>query len=574
MLRAISSRFSSVLRPLSVLILVPLWMFRGIVYALRWLRYIYRTRIHPVRLLGRVVPVAVVSAVAYLIGKQILSQEPAKVVVLVICSMFAGLVVSRLYVALGLYMVLLATIFYPSAVPKPITFGGSGLGVAEILLMLILFTAYVKTYGERRHVTSPMKPGFFLLLLAILLAVAVSYREYQANPRGFYSFVDVYNYGRGLFPYALFFGILYGIRGKSELRLFFNIVLGIACTVAFLTLVQYGMGRSHSIIYGYEGDSSNLVKGLSREQEDITRIMPPGMALINLMFLTALYLAASCRKKAGLVYGALAALLAAGLALSFARNNWMGAAFGVFSAMALSPRQVKWRLAMILLVVVASGIAFTIAVSTVSPGKGGDLSAALLERVTSIFEGGELLKDPNRQEENRQAWIIVKQHPIFGVGMGGTIKQVMVKGYNQEFIPVSSAIIHNSWLDLWAHYGLCGLAAFAWLSFVFLYRAFRLWRRADEVWIRCMGLTFALYYIAWLWRCNVGMFLLSQQWEIATAAFAWGMVEIASILAIPKPESVRLREIAESGVLERSEAAAQRLQPAPVSGSDLSPRGA
>jgi O-antigen ligase len=560
MLRVIS-RFGVILRPLGVLATIPLSVARGIVFVWGCLRYLYHAHIHPRRLLGRVLPLALVSVVAYEIGEQILNEEPAKVIMLTIGAMFVGLVISRLYIALVLYMVLLATVIYPSAVPKPITFGGGGLGLAEILLMLILFTAYVKTYGERRHVASPMKPALVFLLFTIFLSLGVSYREYQSDPRGFYDFVAVYNAGRVLFPYALFFGILYGIRDKRELRLFFNIILGLACIVAFLMIVQYGMGKSHSIIYG-DAEQGRLVVGLSDEQ-DVTRSIPPGLSMIGYMFLTTLYMSASFRGKKSSVYGALAAVLAAGLVLSFTRNLWIGTGAGVIGIVAVSAGQVRARLAIILVIVVASGIALSLAVSTVSPGKGHDLSKALLSRFQSI-SGGKVLKDENRLEENRQAWKIVQEHPIFGTGMGSTLKRVYIHNYGGPgFSTASSNIIHNSWLNIWVHYGICGLISFAWLTVVFLSRALRLWKKADEAWIRCMGLAFGVGYLVCLSRASVSMMLLAQQWDIATLSFSWGMVEIASALAIPVPESVCRLRLSESGILERKEASSQQSRHAP-----------
>ncbi|MDO8587950.1 MAG: O-antigen ligase family protein [Armatimonadota bacterium] len=547
MIRALLLKLKRLLSRLAVLGVIPLWILRALVFIYRWLRFAYHAHVHPRRILGRLIPAALVCGVSYYVAGQIISEQPMRAIALSVSLLIIGVLVSRLYVALALFVVLAATFIWPSAIPKPITFGGAGLHFGEVLLIFILFTAYLKAYSEKRQMPSPLTPAVVFLFFTVLLSLAVSYRQYLANPRGFYDFKTVYNAARPLFPYAFFFGILFGIRNKRELRLFFNIALGLGCFVAFLVVVQYVVGRSTQLFFGMP---ENLIMGaIKGEQEDVSRIQPPGVPLNVLMFLTAFFLAVSHSGKQAKVYWLLTAVLTGGLALSFARNAWITAAFSFCLMLIIVPKQAKGRLAMGMIFGTVAGGLFLGTLMVLAPSRGAGLQKALSNRVQSIFAVRETYNDPsikNRRTENREALTIALQNPIFGTGVGSPIRHEYLTRVRGGAVPFSTDMIHNSYLDIWVHYGAFGLFAFAWLSAVFLYRALRLYRRADELWVRCFALTFAINYVGWLMRSFVVMMMVRQQAEITVTAFAWGMVEVASLLYIPKSQSEQRRELSQA----------------------------
>lgn len=551
MLRAIFRRLLFIAGLSKAPALVFIWIHRGIVYVFRWFLYVYSAHIHPLRLSGRILPSVLVASLAYLIGNQILSEEPSKVIVMVAALLFVGLVVSRVYIALCLYLMLLSTIFFPSAIPKPITFGGAGLGLTEILLMVILFTAYFKAYGERRHVSSPMTPPYLLLLFSVLLALAVSYREYLSNPRGFYDFTSAYNAGRELSPYGFFFGILYGVRGKKELRLVFNIVLGLAVFVAVVSIAQYIVGPSHQLTFGSPDDQfQQISRDMSDETPGVSRVQTPGGSLVCLFLLTTIYLTAASKGRKAYWYGFLAMLLLGSQAISFGRNAYIATVFGLVGMFLLSPKAMRLRLFVVSLTGIFLFLAFLQVAATISP-RGESLRTALADRVMKIITVEKTYNESslmNRRQENRIALKLALEHPVFGVGIGAPIRHRFAH-FGRQLYPVSQNVIHNSYLDTWLHYGICGLIAIAWLSWIFLWRAFRLWKHADEPWIRYMAMTFALNYILWLFRSFVIMSIVHSGPELVLAAFQWGMVEVASNLAIAKTASQERADIVAAGML-------------------------
>jgi len=228
---------------------------------------------------------------------------------------------------------------------------------------------------------------------------------------------------------------------------------------------------------------------------------------------------------------------------SFARNAWISTIVATALLLVVTPLRSKGRLAAIIVGAAVGAILFSFAVAAVTPRRSVALKNALAERFLSIVQTRRTSSEPsveNRRYENRAALRLALRQPVFGLGLRTTIKQTyewVPTARGMRMVPLSTYMIHNSYLDMWVHYGLLGVLSFAAISITFLYRAFSLWRRAEEYWVKSIGLGFALGYVTLLIRSVVVMTLLHQLWEITVAAYMWGMVEAGFLLAVKPKES-------------------------------------
>ncbi|MDO8682221.1 MAG: O-antigen ligase family protein [Armatimonadota bacterium] len=516
----------------------PLVLLSWIVYLLRWIRFVYRARIRPLarKARARLIPAALVSILSYMLAQQIIAGDVGKAAMLLVAISLMSVLINRSHLAVMAVLALQSTIFYESALPRPISFGGSGLGTGETLLILVLFAAVVRAYSEKRHVPSALTIPIIFLFIAVLLALIISYREYQANPRGFYDFKAAYGGIREMLGYLFFFGLLYGIRDKRELRLVVNVAIGLAAMVSMVVILQYIMGNSVKLFLGTP-ESSHFTATVGGEDKGISRLQPPGLPLMLLMLLTTLYMAAAHRGKSGRMYGALAALMASGVVLSFARNAWISTMVALLLLLVMCPLVYKGRLIGLMAGAILGGLVLSLGIAAISPGHSAGLRKAIVRRFETIITVRKTYDEPgvkNRRDENERALRTALKHPVWGVGLGNPSAYMYFKKQSGGYIVRPEIGIHNSYLDMWTQYGIFGLIAFAWISVAFLYRCLRLWRKADELWIRCIGLGFALNYVGLLMRSSVVMMLIRQDYEITVAAFMWGIVEAASALATPR----------------------------------------
>lgn len=482
-----------------------------------------------------------VVAASHMLANQILTGAPVQAVLVIVSFILAAIMVARLDVAVLVMMVTSATVIYPTALPSPITIGGGGFGSGELLLIFMVFVGFVKAYKNRRHVSSPLTPAVLCLFLAVLLALVVGYRVYLANPRGFYLFEHAYNAARGMFRYLGFFAILYGIKDKKEYRFVFNATLFLACVVSAVVVAQYFLGRHVQLFLGSPEGFIGRVEG--EQDVSVTRLSPPGVPLMLLMLTTCLYLASAYKGKVAVRYGVLTAILAAGVILTFSRTSWISIGLAVLLILVLSPMDVKGRALATMGYMAAAAVVASIALAIAVPGRAEPLQRALVNRVESVLHSRKTYDTTGayRRNESRRVLKLALQHPIFGIGLGETLdydflRQPGPNGRLQEF-QVPKRTIHNSYINIWAQYGVLGLIAFGWISVVFIYRGLALWRRADELWIRGIGLCFVLTYIGLLVRSLAAMTLLGQLWEIAVTCYMWGMVEVGHMVAVRNPTS-------------------------------------
>ena len=461
----------------------------------------------------------------------ILQASPQQVVAPVLGLFVLAVIARRLELGIVALMITTASFINPSAIPRPITAGGMGPNVAELLIVFMLIAVFLQFSTRRKFelFKSPLTLPLLLLCAAVLISMLVSYVNYLGDPRGIWPFERVYNSVRQMFLYLLFFPIAFGIRTERQLNLTLRLLIWVAAMVAIMMVIQYFLGTDKSLFIGTRF-TPGYTTALSPEEEKVARSLPPGIALMLAFFLVPLAQAAYRGLRAGIVPATAASVVGAGLIFTFARNYWISMFVGVFVIWLLANRTVKSRLAMVAVVVAVFSVVGSLSLAKLAPGTAGErFSRALSERFVSLihrptYTVGESFQ--SRLRENRSAIQQIKRSPVFGIGADAPRQYgewTRPGLWTKVIYPVY--FIHNSYLELWMVYGLLGILSFIWMSIAFLLRAFVLSRRARDPTWRILAISFFAGYVAFLIRAAVTMNATHEMHNIAVAALMWGIVE-------------------------------------------------
>jgi|SRR5579859_3396367 len=193
-----------------------------------------------------------------------------------------------------------------------------------------------------------------------------------------------------------------------------------------------------------------------------------GLAWAYLMQARQTRRAAPALAAAGLA--ALAAVMAAGLYVSFSRGAWLGAAAAILAMVAVLPRQVWLG---VLLVGLGLGLGWVLAINNLLPAS---LTTRLAQvgdfvnvtDVTGIEITGDNFAIVERLAHWQAAEGMVRDYPWLGVGVGNY--EVAYPQYSLLNWPLALGHAHMIYLNVLAESGLVGLAAYSvlWLSVIAL----------------------------------------------------------------------------------------------------------
>jgi O-antigen ligase len=357
----------------------------------------------------------------------ILTPEPEKKITSVIGGIILCCLIAR-WLVLGIIAILIltATILYESIIPKPLTFGGMGFGLSEMLLMFMLSLLMMDIGANRRSdIKSPLIPPLLLLFVSILISIGVSVYSNIDNRYTYLEFKDIYNTARPLFLYLFFFVVAFGIRTERQMRIIINAAIFLAVIVSILLIIQYFLGTHVKVFFGTPW-SDIRVEGLEQDKS-IVRSMPPGSALILILFPATLCLSFSGSNREKLFYRIACFFLGMGLIFGFSRSAWLSLIITIPIIWILVNRYLKWRILIFSTITILAVILSCIFLSNMAPGSSGEkFSNALMERFTSIF-AKETRYDKgiqNRIIESREALQKIKKNPIFGIGVGNPIRNM------------------------------------------------------------------------------------------------------------------------------------------------------
>lgn len=157
------------------------------------------------------------------------------------------------------------------------------------------------------------------------------------------------------------------------------------------------------------------------------------------------------------------------LLLTFSRGAWLGFAVGALMALALLWHSVLRRNRDLIrqLVIAIALLLFTGAVFVIRYYPLVIARTAALQNVEltaeavagGIVENTESRSLVDRQVFNQLGWRIIREHPLFGVGMGNTPWQISVYLMETD-MDLSANYVHNIYLASWADVGGIGLGLY------------------------------------------------------------------------------------------------------------------
>ena len=480
--------------------------------------------------ISRALPVVVFGLAGLILANGVLTLSPAKVISTVLTLVGLGVFFRRVELGVLVLIMVSATIMYESMIPKPFTVGHMGFSVAEILVLYLCSLVLLHTGSEKRmnYFDSPLTTPFVLLGFAILLSLAVGYYGYLSDPRtSTWSFTGSYNAARPLFLYLLFFVVGFGVKDAKKLRFLVNAVIVLATIVAVLLVVQYFLGTHVKVFFGtpYSGPRVESLE----EGSSVTRSIPPGTSLMYIFLPVVSIMACIGKKRERLLYGAASLICAVGLMFTFTRNLWAAVFVSFVLLLWTAGRQIRRKLIVVGVPMLLCAVLLGVAIGNLAPGAAGEFGKAFISRLESVFESG-ILKNASlqhRMSENRSVLRVIRENPIFGIGLGNPVRYQAVTGPNNRQAIVPTSIIHNSYLELYAVHGLFGVISYAWLIIAVLIRGVQGYRCLRDPFHRALALGLTVACPAYLISAFVAMILLHDIPTIIAIAFAWGVVEAA-----------------------------------------------
>lgn len=472
------------------------------------------------------------------LGYAILQAPPEKVGVAVVGAILLAFLLRRLEWGIIAVAVMVASFMHHGAIPRPISLGGMGPNVAEILILAMLAVVFARSCRRGKFLLfkSPMTLPLMLLYLSVVMSVLESYRLFKlvTAPDLFYV-GQIYSNARPMFFYLFFFIVAFGIQTERQLRFVLRASVWVAAIVGLMVAAQYYIGPQGVSLFIGGGWSAGYTASVSPEEQAVARSMPPGLALICMFFLITIAHAAYRGSRSGIVNLLGALPLGAGLVFSFYRSFWVSTFVGLFVIWMACSAVVKRRLLVYGAVVVVVTVFGTVSFAKLVPGKAGqDFARVLADRFTSLSQSSTYEVEDSLQarlRENRMAIQRIKENPIFGIG-SGTPRQwsewVRPGTYTRIVHPLY--FIHNSYLELWMVYGILGFVSFVWLSIIFLLRCFVLFRTVQNpAW---KGVTIGCFagYIGFLIRANTQMHIVHDYYHIVACAMVWGIIEVIARL--------------------------------------------
>lgn len=221
------------------------------------------------------------------------------------------------------------------------------------------------------------------------------------------------------------------------------ILLGISFFVGVDTFVQRFMGWE----YFRQREMVKIVGGLVGVTGPFNHYNELGAYLVIILSLAFAQFMLAKQKITKVSFCALAAILTAGLLMTFSRGAWLGAGVA-FILMMLTLRKFKILLAITFIILL---------IFSVSPD--------IRERFLFTFQKGG---DATRLMLWRGAWSMIKEGPFLGKGLG-TFMTYLPKYTPQE----TTQYAHNSFLQIWAEVGVFGLLSFLLLVTTVLRKALR-----------------------------------------------------------------------------------------------------
>jgi len=462
--------------------------------------------------LGRSLPAGVPLAAAALLGAALATRSP--VLIGLALAPAALVVIARpdravVVFAAGFYLNLPVLAAHDFHIPSAVASGFA-------LLLLSPFLVYM--LGERRpFVVTGATAGMVAYLVVLVLSATLSGGARASTVGPVLTFLS-----EGLLLYLL---VTTAVRTPRALR---AVIWTVVLAGAFMGLISVWQELTHSYHHTLGGlaqvDSSGFNVGTDLTGKELRpRLAGPigeknryAQVLLVLLPLAASRVRAEPRGRLRLLAAACAALILAGVVLSFSRGAAVALLVVLVAAMALRMVSVRQTLAVVAILVALVAVIAPDYVARIETLGAADSALSDGSGVDSAIQG--------RATENVAALHVFRDHPLLGVGPGQFFSRYSAQYGNAldlRFLEENRRA-HNLYLEIAADTGLLGLAAFLSIVGVTMVRLRRLTvrcrARAPE--LATLGDALLLALIAYM---ASGVFL-----QLAYQRYFWFLVALAN----------------------------------------------
>lgn len=299
-----------------------------------------------------------------------------------------------------------------------------------LLETLTLITVALYVIGRwRGGMRRPLGTPYDLAVIALLVAGAVAVLV-ASDHRGALGLYRAYF----LEPVALFYVAIDLLRRREHLQQLVVAFAAGSSAFAVMNLVVFYRALIANAVY--VGQAPNALYG---DANYVAMYLEPPFAIAAGLVI----LGRTARWR--MLGAAWLLIVGAALVVTFSKGSYLAVCVLALVVVITVPR---WRIP-----VLAGGLAAMIAVTQVP------LMMARLATVSSSLNG--------RQELVSATLGMIRDHPIFGLGLGGYSFQF--RGVTPEVYP------HDMWLTFWVEIGVLGVAAFAYVFAALLWRGWRAW---------------------------------------------------------------------------------------------------
>lgn len=424
-------------------------------------------------------------------------------------ALFLYAIIKRPEIALLGILIATSSIVFEEKLPL-FSLGSVSLHIPDFLLLgsLGIIAGRWLVRPEIKIIRTPLDRPLLIFYGVTLLSTFIALNQ---------SSVDVEMARRGirvLSYYLTFFVVTNLVRERRQLNFLLNGLFILAIIVAAAMAVQFLLGGSVHLLPGFVGGL--MTQGIS--YENVYRIVPPGLSIVLISFVTILCIAVIEKNKPlGWLKFLQCGLLGIAILVTFLRSYW-AALIGVFILMVYLFRGAdRRRLFRWSLVVITLAAMFLLVVFSDPGSKATRLIDATINRLSTLGRSGTFLGQDGslnwRKIENRYAFSTVASHPLIGLGIGFEYRPWDPRLDHRVSGSTGTdfrKFIHNGHLWILLQSGVLGYLSLLWLSFAFLIRGFRYWRSITNDRMRGVVLGFTLVYLAVLIAAVVNSTF--QQW--------------------------------------------------------------
>lgn len=301
---------------------------------------------------------------------------------------------------------------------------GGGLEMRDMLLIMMFGLLFFQRL-TRKNIVLPWWPvgGFMALFVGMIAFSTINALKYE-NVEFNWAFSEV----RILIFYLIFFIAAWSIVDRHSLYIAFLGSCAIADITAGIVIIQQYLGPHNYLLESMHDGSWQVW-----EQQGATRVVPPGIVYMYFMMLISMGLMVFYRSdmRRFLFWTAHSGLLGISLLLTFTRSSWIASGITVLLMGVILFPLYRPYLAHIFVFGTATALFLGGTLGLFLEGQTVEIPMVegLVSRFSSIFEPGDTLETNSLQWrvfELQEATKSIKQHPLIGVGLGNSYRNITV----------------------------------------------------------------------------------------------------------------------------------------------------